>query len=87
VLFTKDGNVGMSAMFTKNDKAIVASGMVRLRLKAEAKKYNLTPEYLFIVLSLKETGIYPATRKNGNRFNNSTFERRKVKRIWNPDFG
>lgn len=63
VLFTKDGKVGMSAMFTKNDKAIVASGMVRLRLKAEAKKYNLTPEYLFIVLSLKETGIYSATRR------------------------
>lgn len=63
VLFTKDGKVGMSAMFTKNDKAIVASGMVRLRLKAEAKKYNLTPEYLFVVLSLKETGIYPAIRR------------------------
>lgn len=63
VLFTKDGKVGMPAMFTRNDKAIVASGMVRLRLKAEAKKYNLTPEYLFVVLSLKETGIYPSTRR------------------------
>ena len=38
VLFTKDGKIGMSAMITKNDKAIIASGMVRLRLKAEAKK-------------------------------------------------
>ena len=37
VLFTKDGKIGMSAMITKNDKAIIASGMVRLRLKAEAK--------------------------------------------------
>lgn len=63
VLFTKDGKIGMSAMITKNDKAIIASGMVRLRLKAEAKKYNLTPEYLFIVLSLKETGLYPAIRR------------------------
>ncbi len=63
VLFTKDGKVGMSAMFTKNDRAIVSSGMIRLRLKAEAKKYNLTPEYLFIVLSLKETGLYPAIRR------------------------
>lgn len=63
VLFTKDGKVGMSAMFTKNDKAIVASGMVRLRLKEEAKKYNLSSEYLFIVLSLKETGLYPAIRR------------------------
>ena len=63
VLFTKDGKIGMSAMITKNDKAIIASGMVRLRLKAEAKKYNLTPEYLFVVLSLKETGLYPAIRR------------------------
>jgi type I restriction enzyme S subunit len=63
VLFTKDGKIGMSAMITKNDKAIIASGMVRLRLKTEAKKYNLTPEYLFVVLSLKETGLYPAIRR------------------------
>jgi len=63
ILFTKDGKVGMSAMITKNDKAIIASGMVRLRLKSEAKKYNLTSEYLFIVLSLKETGLYPAIRR------------------------
>ncbi len=63
VLFTKDGKIGMSAMITKNDKAIIASGMVRLRLKAEAKKYNLSSEYLFIVLSLKETGLYPAIRR------------------------
>ena len=63
VVFTKDGKIGMSAMITKNDRAIIASGMVRLRLKAEAKKYNLTPEYLFIVLSLKETGLYPAIRR------------------------
>ncbi len=63
VLFTKDGKIGMTAMVTKNDKAIIASGMDRLRLKAEAKKYNITPEYLFIVLSLKETGLFPAIRR------------------------
>lgn len=63
VLFTKDGKVGMSAIITKNDNAIIASGMVRLRLKVEAKKYHFTPEYLFIVLSLKETGLYPAIRR------------------------
>ncbi len=63
VLFTKDGKIGMCAMITKNDKAIIASGMVRLRLKAEAKKYNFTPEYLFIILSSKETGLYPANRR------------------------
>ena len=63
ILFTKDGKIGMSAMITENDISIIASGIVRLRLKAEAKKYNITPEYLFIVLSLKETGIYPAIRR------------------------
>ena len=63
VLFTKDGKIGMAAMITKNDKMIVASGVVRLRLNAEAKKYNLTPEYLFVILSLKETGLYPAIRR------------------------
>lgn len=63
VLFTKDGKIGMSAIITKNDKAIIASGIVRLRLNVEAKKYNLTSEYLFIVLSLKETGLFPAIRR------------------------
>jgi len=63
VIYTKDGKVGMSAMITKNDKAVIGSGIVRLRLKTEAKKYNVTPEYLFIILSLKETGIYPAIRR------------------------
>ncbi len=63
VLFTKDGKIGMTGMITKNDKVIIASGISRLRLKAEAKKYNLTPEYLFLTLSLKETGLYPSIRR------------------------
>ncbi len=63
VIFTKDGKIGMSAMMSKNDTTIIASGMVRIRLKIEAKKFNLTPEYLFVILSLKETGLYPAIRR------------------------
>ncbi len=63
VLFIKDGKIGMTAIITKNDKAIICSGISRLRLKAEAKKYNLTPEYLFLILSLKETGLYPSIRR------------------------
>jgi len=63
VLFTKDGKIGMIGMITKTDKAIVCSGISRLRLKIEAKKYNLTPEYLFLVLSSKETGLYPSIRR------------------------
>ena len=54
ILFTKDGKIGMSAIITKNDKAIIASGIARLRLKSEAQKFNITPEYLFIVLSIKD---------------------------------
>jgi len=63
VLFTKDGKIGMTGVITKSDKIIVSSGISRLRLKAEAKKYNLTPEYLFLSLSLYETGFYPAVRR------------------------
>ena len=63
ILFTKDGKIGMTAMLTPSDKVIIASGLSRLRLKKEAKEYNLTPEYLFLVLSLKETGLYPALRR------------------------
>lgn len=63
VLFTKDGKIGMTAMVTGNDKIIIASGLVRLRLKNDAKKHDLTPEYLFLILSLKETGLYPAIRR------------------------
>ncbi len=63
VLFTKDGKIGMTGIITKNDKAIIASGITRLRLKTEAKKYSLTQEYLFLVMSLKETGFYPAIRR------------------------
>lgn len=63
VLFTKDGKIGMTGMITKNDKAIIASGISRLRLKTEIKKYNLTSEYLFLLLSLKETGLYPSIRR------------------------
>lgn len=63
VLFTKDGKIGMTGMVTKNDNVIIASGISSLRLKTEAKKYNLTQEYLFLLLSLKETGLYPAIRR------------------------
>jgi type I restriction enzyme, S subunit len=63
VLFAKDGKVGMTAMITKNDKVIISSGISRLRLKTEAREYNLTLEYLFLVLSLKETGLYPSVRR------------------------
>lgn len=63
ILFTKDGKIGMTAMITESDKVIISSGISRIRLKIEAKKQGLTSEYIFLVLSLKETGLYPAIRR------------------------
>jgi type I restriction enzyme S subunit len=61
ILFTKDGKIGQTAIVTKVDKAIIASGIVRIRVKKN--DYGITPEYLFTVLSLKETGYNPAIRR------------------------
>ena len=64
LLFTKDGKIGMCGMITKHDNVLIASGILRLRIKSDAfKKYGITPEYLFIALSTKETGYYPAIRR------------------------
>lgn len=61
ILFTKDGKIGQTAMVTHSDNAIIASGIVRIRVKKN--DFNITPEYLFTVLSLKETGYNPAIRR------------------------
>ena len=61
ILFTKDGKIGQTAIVTQADKAIIASGIARIRTKEN--DYNITPEYLFTVLSLKETGYNPAIRR------------------------
>lgn len=63
VLFTKDGKIGMVGMITENDKAIISSGFVGLHLKNMAKEFGITPEYLFLVLSIKEIGIYGSKRR------------------------
>src|SRR5699024_122605 len=39
------------------------SGFTRLRLNDEGLTLNLTPEYLFLIMSIKETGLFPALRK------------------------
>lgn len=63
VLFSKDGKIGMVGMITDSDKAIVSSGFAGLRLNKKAKDYNVTPEYLFLTLSIKEIGIYASKRR------------------------
>jgi type I restriction enzyme S subunit len=61
ILFTKDGKIGQTAIVTKADKAIIASGIARIRIKKN--DHNITPEFIFVVLSLKETGFNPAIRR------------------------
>lgn len=63
VLFTKDGKIGMVGMITEYDRAIISSGFVGLRLNKNASKYGITPEYLFLCLSIKEIGIYASKRR------------------------
>ncbi len=62
VLFNNDGKIGLVAMLTPQDKVIIQSHIKRVRLKHEAKKYNLTPEYLFLVLTIKEVARYQTER-------------------------
>ncbi len=62
VLFNNDGKIGLVAMLTPQDKIIIQSHIKRIRLKKEAEKYNLTPEYLFLVLTIKEVARYQAEK-------------------------
>lgn len=50
-------------MITEYDKAIISSGFVGLRINNKAKVHGITPEYLFLVLSVKEIGIYASKRR------------------------
>lgn len=63
VLFTKDGKIGMVGMLTEHDKSIISSGFVGLRLNKNACEFCITPEYLFLVLTIKEIGIYASKRR------------------------
>lgn len=62
-LFTKDGKIGMVGMITEYDKAIISSGFAGLRLNKKATVYHISPEYLFLCLSIKEIGIYASKRR------------------------
>jgi type I restriction enzyme, S subunit len=61
IVFSKDGKVGEIAIASNHDRAMIASGFARIRL--EEKETKFTSEYLFTVLSVKETGFYPAIRR------------------------
>lgn len=63
VLFTKDGKIGMVSLMTDYDKVIISSGIVGLRINKKALDLGLTPEYIFLALSIKEIGIYASKRR------------------------
>jgi len=62
VLFNNDGKIGLVAMITPQDKVILQSHIRRLRLKKDAEKYNITQEYLFLTLTIKEIARFQANR-------------------------
>ena len=59
ILFSRDGLIGETALITKNDKAIIASGFYIIRLIGNN---ILTPEYIFLCLSSNELGYCAAER-------------------------
>lgn len=63
VIFSKDGIIGETAIVSNNDKIILASGFARIILNNKGLSLGLTPEYLFAVLSIEETGFIPAMRR------------------------
>lgn len=60
ILFTKDGKIGQTAMVCKGERAIIASGITRIRIK---QINDISPEYLFAVLSNNGTGYCSAYRR------------------------
>lgn len=62
ILFTNDGKIGQVALVTDFDKFILQSHIKRIRLNKNAIEYGITPEYLFLALSIKEIGFYQSKR-------------------------
>lgn len=64
ILFTKDGKIGETGLITDAEKCLLASGIARIRIKKEvSKNLGISNEYLFLCLTNKETGYYPAIRR------------------------
>jgi len=57
IIYTKDGKIGLLAILTSEDKCILASGLVRIRIKKE-----LDPYYVFLALSTS-IGYYQAMQR------------------------
>lgn len=63
VIFTKDGKIGCVGLITDADNVVLSSGIEILRVNYLAKDKGITPEYLFIALSIPEIGRYAAIRR------------------------
>lgn len=63
IIFTKDGKIGAVGMIMENDNCILSSGIQILRINDYARSLNITQEYLYLVLSIKEIGYYEAIRR------------------------
>jgi type I restriction enzyme S subunit len=61
ILYTKDGKIGLTAIMTKEDKCILASGIARIRIRKDIDT-DLNPYYVFLVLST-EIGLYQALQR------------------------
>ncbi|HHX70592.1 MAG TPA: hypothetical protein GX708_21385 [Gallicola sp.] len=62
ILFSNDGKIGVTAFLLPEDKVVIQSHIKRLRLKESAIKKGITPEYLFLVLSIKEISKFQAAK-------------------------
>ena len=62
ILYTNDGKIGLVALLTEEDNIITQSHIKRLRLNKNSKKYNLTEQYIFLVLTIEEIARYQAKR-------------------------
>src|SRR5690606_18559618 len=62
ILFTNDGKIGQVALLTDEDSVILQSHIKRVRLSQNAKKLNITQEYLFVVLATNEIGLYQSQK-------------------------
>ena len=57
IIYTKDGKIGLPAILTNEDKCILASGLVRIRITK-----TLDPYYVFLVLATN-VGYYQALQR------------------------
>lgn len=63
IIFSKDGKIGAAGMVVNSDDAIFSSGIEILRVKEEACKAGITPQYVFVALAVPEVGLYGARRR------------------------